>query len=32
VLHNTWRGYHRAIASMAAAGNQVVMDHVLSAE
>jgi chloramphenicol 3-O phosphotransferase len=32
VLHNTWRGYHRAIAGMAAAGNQVVMDHVLSAE
>ncbi|MFE7835386.1 chloramphenicol phosphotransferase CPT family protein [Streptomyces sp. NPDC057474] len=32
VLHNTWRGYHRAIAGMAAAGNHVVMDHVLSAE
>ena len=32
VLHNTWRGYHRAIAGMAAAGNQVVMDHVLSAD
>ncbi|MDW8805629.1 AAA family ATPase [Streptomyces scabiei] len=32
VLHNTWRGYHRAIAGMAAAGNLVVMDHVLSAE
>ncbi|MEI5527640.1 AAA family ATPase [Streptomyces brasiliscabiei] len=32
VLHDTWRGYHRAIAGMAAAGNTVVMDHVLSAE
>ncbi|WP_442811295.1 chloramphenicol phosphotransferase CPT family protein [Streptomyces sp. NBC_00481] len=32
VLHNTWRGYHRAIAGMAAAGNNIVMDHVLSAE
>ncbi|MEH0431926.1 AAA family ATPase [Streptomyces stelliscabiei] len=32
VLHDTWRGYHRAIAGMAAAGNLVVMDHVLSAE
>lgn len=32
VLHNTWRGYHRAIAGMAAAGNNVVMDHVLSQE
>ncbi|WP_327347126.1 chloramphenicol phosphotransferase CPT family protein [Streptomyces europaeiscabiei] len=32
VLHDTWRGYHRAIAGMAAAGNNVVMDHVLSAE
>lgn len=32
VLHHTWRGYHRAIAGMAAAGNNVVMDHVLSEE
>ncbi|MGW0845748.1 chloramphenicol phosphotransferase CPT family protein [Streptomyces sp. NPDC002787] len=32
VLHNTWRGYHRAIAGMAAGGNNVVMDHVLSEE
>jgi chloramphenicol 3-O phosphotransferase len=32
VLHNAWRGYHRAIAGMAAAGSHVVMDHVLSAE
>ncbi|MFF6780741.1 AAA family ATPase [Streptomyces sp. NPDC012510] len=32
VLHRTWRGYHRAIAGMAAAGNNVVMDHVLSEE
>ncbi|MFF7388273.1 chloramphenicol phosphotransferase CPT family protein [Streptomyces scabiei] len=32
VLHRTWRGYHRAVAGMAAAGNNVVMDHVLSAE
>jgi chloramphenicol 3-O phosphotransferase len=32
VLHRTWRGYHRAIAGMAAAGNNVVVDHILSAE
>ncbi|MER5293988.1 AAA family ATPase [Streptomyces pharetrae] len=32
VLHRTWRGYHRAVAGLAAAGNHVVMDHVLSAE
>ncbi|MFD5569203.1 MULTISPECIES: chloramphenicol phosphotransferase CPT family protein [Streptomyces] len=32
VLHRTWRGYHRAVAGMAAAGNNVVVDHVLSAE
>ncbi|WP_149828833.1 chloramphenicol phosphotransferase CPT family protein [Streptomyces tailanensis] len=32
VLHNTWRGYHRAVAGMAAAGNNVVVDHVLSEE
>ncbi|MES5823939.1 AAA family ATPase [Streptomyces sp. RG80] len=32
VLHRTWRGFHRAVAGMAAAGNDVVVDHVLSAE
>ncbi|MBJ6624076.1 chloramphenicol phosphotransferase CPT family protein [Streptomyces sp. I4(2020)] len=32
VLHRTWRGYHRAVAGMAAAGNNVVVDHVLSEE
>ncbi|MGW0826862.1 chloramphenicol phosphotransferase CPT family protein [Streptomyces sp. NPDC002845] len=32
VLHHTWRGYHRAVAGMAAAGNNVVVDHVLSEE
>ncbi|QOV45443.1 chloramphenicol phosphotransferase CPT family protein [Streptomyces chromofuscus] len=32
VLHRTWQGYHRAVAGMAAAGNNVVMDHILSAE
>lgn len=31
VLHRTWQGYHRAVAGMAAAGNNVVMDHILSA-
>jgi chloramphenicol 3-O phosphotransferase len=31
VLHRTWQGYHRAVAGMAAAGNNVVVDHVLSA-
>lgn len=30
VLHRTWRGYHRAVAGLAAGGNHVVMDHVLS--
>jgi chloramphenicol 3-O phosphotransferase len=30
VLHRTWRGYHRAVAGLAAAGNNVIMDHVLS--
>ncbi|MFE0425289.1 chloramphenicol phosphotransferase CPT family protein [Streptomyces sp. NPDC058953] len=30
VLERTWRGYHRAVAGMAAAGNTVVVDHVLS--
>ncbi|MFE7271089.1 chloramphenicol phosphotransferase CPT family protein [Streptomyces sp. NPDC057623] len=32
VLHRTWQGFHRAAAGMAAAGNNVVVDHVLSAE
>ncbi|MEV7288436.1 AAA family ATPase [Streptomyces sp. NPDC093252] len=32
LLHRTWRGYHRAVAGMAAAGNHIVMDHVLSAD
>ncbi|MFF6824904.1 AAA family ATPase [Streptomyces longwoodensis] len=32
VLHRTWQGFHRAVAGMAAAGNDVVVDHVLSAE
>jgi chloramphenicol 3-O phosphotransferase len=32
VLHRTWRGYHRGVAGMAAAGNNIVVDHVLSAE
>ncbi|GAA4816082.1 chloramphenicol phosphotransferase CPT family protein [Streptomyces ziwulingensis] len=32
VLHRTWQGYHRAVAGMAAAGNHVIVDHVLSAE
>ncbi|TQE40173.1 chloramphenicol phosphotransferase [Streptomyces ipomoeae] len=31
-LHNTRRGYHRAVAGMAAAGNNVVVNHVLSEE
>ncbi|MFC8346913.1 chloramphenicol phosphotransferase CPT family protein [Streptomyces sp. NPDC057280] len=31
VLHRTWQGFHRAVAGMAAAGNNVVVDHVLSA-
>ncbi|MFG2526947.1 chloramphenicol phosphotransferase CPT family protein [Streptomyces sp. NPDC048516] len=30
VLHRTWRGFHRAVAGMAAGGNNVVVDHVLS--
>ncbi|WP_078856173.1 chloramphenicol phosphotransferase CPT family protein [Streptomyces sp. NRRL F-5065] len=30
ILRRTWRGYHRAVAGMAAAGNNVVVDHVLS--
>jgi chloramphenicol 3-O phosphotransferase len=32
VLEHTWMGYHRAVAGMAAAGNTVVMDHILSQE
>ena len=31
VLHRTWQGYHRAVAGMAEAGNNIVVDHVLSA-
>ncbi|MET7482756.1 AAA family ATPase [Streptomyces sp. NPDC005538] len=31
-LHRTCRGFHRAVAGMASAGNNVVVDHVLSAE
>lgn len=30
VLHRTRAGFHRAVAGMAAAGNDVVMDYVLS--
>ncbi|MCX4821334.1 chloramphenicol phosphotransferase CPT family protein [Streptomyces sp. NBC_01142] len=30
VLRRTWMGFHRAVAGMAAAGNNVVVDHVLS--
>ncbi|MBY8339101.1 chloramphenicol phosphotransferase CPT family protein [Streptomyces spinosirectus] len=30
VLRRTWMGYHRAVAGMAAAGNNVVVDHILS--
>ncbi|MEU6575755.1 AAA family ATPase [Streptomyces sp. NPDC046805] len=32
ILHRTWQGFHRAIAGMAGAGNNVVVDHVLSAD
>lgn len=32
LLHRTWQGFHRAVAGMAAVGNNVVVDHVLSAE
>lgn len=32
VLRRTWRGFHRAVAGMAEAGNNVVVDHVLSEE
>jgi chloramphenicol 3-O phosphotransferase len=30
VLHHTWMGFHRAVAGMAAGGNNIVVDHVLS--
>ena len=30
VLHRTRAGFHRAVAGMAKAGNNIVMDHVLS--
>jgi chloramphenicol 3-O phosphotransferase len=30
VLKRTWMGFHRAVAGMAAAGNNVVVDHVFS--
>ncbi|GAA1878153.1 chloramphenicol phosphotransferase CPT family protein [Streptantibioticus ferralitis] len=30
VLRRTWMGFHRAVAGMAAGGNHVVVDHVLS--
>ncbi|KAA0099790.1 chloramphenicol phosphotransferase [Mycolicibacterium sp. P1-18] len=30
VLHRTRAGFHRAVAGMAQAGNDIVMDHVLS--
>jgi chloramphenicol 3-O phosphotransferase len=30
VLHNTRAGFHRAAAGMARAGNNVIVDHVLS--
>ena len=30
VLRRTWLGFHRAVAGMAAGGNNVVVDHVLS--
>lgn len=29
-LRHTWMGFHRAVAGMAAGGNNVVVDHVLS--
>ncbi|MBG7702421.1 AAA family ATPase [Streptomyces sp. MC1] len=32
VLRRTWMGFHRAVAGMAMAGNNVVVDHVLSEE
>ena len=30
VLKRTWPGFHRAVAGMASAGNNIVVDHVLS--
>ncbi|MBM7437406.1 chloramphenicol phosphotransferase CPT family protein [Streptomyces sp. HB132] len=30
MLGRTWRGFHRAVAGMAAAGNNIVVDHVFS--
>ncbi|MFJ1749616.1 chloramphenicol phosphotransferase CPT family protein [Streptomyces sp. NPDC088116] len=30
VLRRTWMGFHRAVAGMAAAGNHIVVDHILS--
>jgi chloramphenicol 3-O phosphotransferase len=30
VLHRTRAGFHRAVAGMALAGNDIVMDHILS--
>ncbi|MFD1660276.1 chloramphenicol phosphotransferase CPT family protein [Streptomyces caeni] len=32
LLRRTWRGYHRAVAGMAAGGGNVVVDHVLGEE
>jgi chloramphenicol 3-O phosphotransferase len=29
-LRHTWMGFHRAVAGMAASGNNIVVDHVLS--
>ncbi|MFD9501960.1 chloramphenicol phosphotransferase CPT family protein [Streptomyces sp. NPDC060035] len=30
VLRRTWMGFHRAVAGMAAAGNNIIVDHILS--
>ncbi|MBB6438913.1 chloramphenicol 3-O-phosphotransferase [Streptomyces candidus] len=30
MLLRTWKGFHRAVAGMAAGGNNVVVDHILS--
>ncbi|GLW18739.1 chloramphenicol phosphotransferase [Streptomyces sp. NBRC 13847] len=30
MLRRTWRGYHRAVAGMAAAGNNIIVDHLFS--
>jgi chloramphenicol 3-O phosphotransferase len=30
VLRRTWMGFHRAVAGMAAAGNNIVVDHLFS--